>query len=233
MTRALLGALALAACGSSTTAPPPSPAPAPVVGKLVTSAEWMGPVREIRATGIAVPVAEIREVADAIGIPMSGTADIDISIDVPNAKPAQMTGHAHVTCTKCRLGGEHAKLHLGGSARANAFGGDGIEVGQIDFGRIEVAVSVANGLAEIDRWTVDSPDLAIEVTGRVELADPIGASKVTGCIRFKPSATLDKTSPQAFAVLSITGAPRGEDGFFSIALEGRVDGLRRLGKVCH
>ena len=38
---------------------------------------------------------------------------------------------------------------------------------------------------------------------------------------------------QTAAVLSLTGAPLGDDGFYSIRLEGTVGELRRLGQACH
>lgn len=230
MTR--LAMLAVVAC-SSAPPPPPPPAPPPVVGKLVSSAAWMGPVREIRAAGTQVPVAQIREIADLLGLPVSGTADVDVAIDVPNASPEQMTGHARVTCTACRIGDDHAKLMLFKGSRSAALAGDGLDVGHLDIDRLEVTADVANGGASLTHWRLVSPDVDLEISAHVRLASPLGASQVDGCIRFKPSPLLEKRDPKTFAVLSVTGAPLGDDGYYSIALEGRADAIRRLGKVCH
>jgi type II secretion system protein N len=227
--------LALAACGSSTPPAPPAPPPPPVIGKLVTSSHLSGTTQQIRANGLQVPLAQIPEIAAALDIPVSGTADIDISIDVPNGAAALVSGHARATCTKCTLGDDHAKLFApkGKDARANAFAGDGIEFGHLDFGTIDVDVEVANGRAEVKKFTVVSPDLTIEISGHVELAATIGESVISGCIRFKPDPELAKRQPKTYAVLMITGAPAGDDGVFSIELAGTIGNIKRLGKICH
>ena len=220
MTRLVALVVALGACGSSTTPAPATDRPAPAtpaallvppVGKLAITDEWVGPTKAFRAVGKAVPVDQLRQVTEALGLPVSGTADIDIALEVPNGSAAQIVGHARVACTKCRIGDDS---HL-------------------DFDRIDVALDVANGRAEITRWKVESPDLELELSGHVELASALGSSQVTGCVRFRPSEALRTGNPKTFALFSVTGAPLGDDGFYSIALEGTIDAMKRLGKVCH
>ncbi len=229
MTRLLL---VVAACSSSTT---PSPtAPPPPVGKLVATSELSGTVQEIRAAGTQVPLADLRAYLGGLGLPVSGTADIDISFDVPNGSAALIAGHAHVTCTKCRVGDDVAKLKLGGkTARTSAFAPDGLDFGHLDFDKLDVTLTVENGHAVIRKFAVTSPDVAIELIGEVDLATTIAASRVFGCLRFKPSPTLEKTQPKTFAVLSVTGAPLDEAGYYSIRLEGTIGDMKRLGQVCH
>src|SRR5262249_58983754 len=60
----------------------------------------------------------------------------------------------------------------------------------------------------------------------------IGASVVTGCLRFKGSDALLKREPRTHAQISTTGAPLGPDNLFHIKLDGPVREMRRLGQVC-
>ena len=96
-----------------------------------------------------------------------------------------------------------------------------------------VSIAIENGRAEIKTWKVASPDIAVEISGHVELASTVEDSRVAGCIRFKVGPGLDVRQPKTFAALSTTGAPLGEDGFFSIELAGTIGQMKRLGKVCH
>ena len=53
-----------------------------------------------------------------------------------------------------------------------------------------------------------------------------------GCIRYRPTDALRERDPKMHALLEITGAHRDDDGWFQIAIQGPLAGLKWLAKPC-
>jgi len=230
--------LFLAACSSpSSRAPAPAPAPALRPGVLDRGSTIDHDTAHIYAIGHAVALGEI-PMLDAIGLPVSGTADVDVDLHVPIVAGHQdfrhATGHAKLSCTSaCTLGDDVAKLvpHTQ-STQAAAFAGDGIQFGHLTFTKLQLEATFADGHADITRWIAESPDVVFQLGVHFDLAEQLERSMVTGCVRFKPTPALAERDPHTNAVLATTGAPLAPDGLFTIKLEGRADDLKRLGVVC-
>lgn len=235
MTRLLL---LLAACGSSSSEPPPKAAPPPpptpvVEGKLTSSAGLVGNTYQVRASGTKIDATTLPITAFLGGLPLVGKVDLDVSIDVGNGNADLAWGHVNVGCNGCKLGDDVAKLQLvSKSARMAAFAGDGLKFGHIAVDTFAMKATLNNGVGKIDSWQWQSPDLDLQVSGTVQLARDPQQSVVHGCLRFKPSAALAKQQPATYAVIQTTGAPVADDGYFTIALEGTIGEMKRLGRSC-
>ena len=203
-------------------------------GKLVASSEWLGTTKTIRAQGVEVPLAQLHDLVDRLGLPVTGLANVDLAIDVPNGSAAQINGKLDFRCIRCRIGDDVAKLQLGSNdARSNAFGGGGLDFGHLDVDQLDVAVAIANGHADLTKFVLRSPDLVLEITAHVELASSLEDSQLLGCIRFKGTPALAQRDPKLTALLGITGAPQDTDGMYTIRLDGSLAAPKRLGQICH
>lgn len=184
-----------------------------------------------RIVGTDVALGDLPFV-DWIGLPASGRADISIDVRVPNDHGERdfrgATGKIHLRCAPCRVGDDNAMLKTGGQL---PFGSE-LEFGYLDFDRAETTIVLANGHAKVQQWTVASPDVSIELLLDAELARNIADSRIEGCLRFKESPTLEARRPKTNAVVNLTGAPRGPDGFFSIRLTGTMGAMQRQAKIC-
>lgn len=228
----------VAGCASSSEpAPAPKPVapppPAVVEGKLVSSAELVGNTYQVRAAGTKVDASTLPLAAFLGGLPLTGLVDLDVSIDVGSGAADLAWGHVNVACNGCKLGDDVAKLVPGGgNARAAAFAGNGLDFGHLAVDHFAMQAKLDNGVGRITAWDWQSPELDLKVSGTVELAHDPKQSVVHGCIRFKPTDKLRKEQPKTYAVIQLTGAPVADDGYFTIALEGTVGEMKRLGRSC-
>lgn len=185
----------------------------------------------VRQGGRQVPVATLPAVAKRIGLPVTGTADIAISVDVPLVNQAtdytRAVGSAAISCTACQIGDDKSKLNL------SSIIGGGIDVSHLTVDRLEAKATVGGGKLELTTWQFSSPDLELDVALRVTFAAAsVFDSKVDGCITFNPTKALEARDPKLYSLLGLTGASRGRDGKFHIKLEGPIHNLRRLAQDC-
>lgn len=224
--RALVVLMA-AGCGSS------NPANVPADHRLYDLGSETGDTKYIRYGGKQVDVADIPRVADTLGLPVSGTADIVIDVAIPKTRRRPDYAKAHgtisIACTKCRLGDDQAKLVL---ADLTGLAPDGIPFGHLTIDQLEVEATIAGGKLALTSFKLRSPDFEIRLALSMAFASSFEDSAVTGCIRFKPTAALRARDPRMHDMLSLTGAARGPDGFDHVSLEGTVGETRRLAKDC-
>lgn len=194
-------------------------------------------VARIRYDGRGVPVADIPAVGMALGLPVSGTADVAIDVSIPISNGARdyrrARGTLDIRCTKCQLGDDVAKLRPATHAKHSSdFVGDGIYFGHLTFERLEARLQIGDGRVALARWVADSPDVTIELALEIELASAYEGSALRGCLRFKDKPTLRERDPKMAALLGISGAPLGPDGLFHIELAGTLGEVKRLGRAC-
>lgn len=162
---------------------------------------------------------------------MSGDAVVDLDVtgqdDLRTAK-----GRLTIACTGCRLGDDKTKLAVPANHRASAFVGDGIEVGHLDLGKVDIAIAVGEGKATIERFDVTSDDLTIQVTGGAKLAQRLGDAELDLCIRFGATAALKQRDMRTYALLVTTGAARGANDSSYLAMTGKVTEPRIMARVC-
>lgn len=234
MRHALLFVL-FAACGSSSDSSGPS-AP-PDDHKLHDLSSESNDGSRIAWAGKEVPLADIRAIADRIGLPLSGTADVSIYLDVSKPQGARdyskAKGTIAISCTKCQIGDGTAKLAIGGNKRTQAFVGDGLDVGSLMIDSLEAKAIVGDGKLELSVWKLASADLEVQLALAADIAKTgLRQSDVKACLRFKPTKALEQRSPKTYALLSMTGGSLGEDGFYSIEISGRAGELKRFSRKC-
>lgn len=174
-------------------------------------------------------------VTESVGLPATGKVEISIDLQHAKADLSKASGTIRVRCPKgCRLGDDVAKLMPKlKNARANAFVGDGLSFGHIDFDSFDIVVDVADGVARIAKWDVQSKDVALILDGTVTLGSSVSDSQAKLCLRFAPTPALQQRDPKTAAVLMTTGAQTSpRDGMFNIELVDRIGQLKKLARLC-
>ena len=179
-----------------------------------------------------VPLQEMPMASLLAGLPMTGDADVAIDLTVPGEGGKhdyrKVAGSIAVGCPAgCTLGDDAARLRSPGP-----MGAGGIPFGHITFDKVDIRAEVQQGHLKVTRWQVASKDLTLDLTLDIPFAAELADSTLDGCLRFKPSPSLEQRDPRTAAVIATTGAPRGADGSYSIKIEGRVGQRRLLGQAC-
>lgn len=224
--RVTLSVLVIVGC--STRKDPP-PAPPTIIAPGVTRTDSSEPGgTHTTIVGKDLDLAQL-PVIEAIGLPTSGHASFTLDVHVPTGNLAGTSGTIEMHCTsKCRVGDDHATLKMNGK---NAFGGE-LQFGHIDFDKIDVKVAIGGGRAEVTDWKVESPDVELDVKGKLVLGKSIGNSRIDACVRFRAKPELAARDPKTDAVIQTTGAAKAADGFFNIALVDQLSDMKRLARVC-
>ncbi len=218
----------LLACGS------PNPRDVPLDHELHDLSSETDEAKHLRYGGKQVSLAKL-PVADKVGLPVSGTADVMVDIAIPKTAGtldyAKATGSISITCTQCQLGDDHTKLRLGDELMA-ALDIDGIAFGHLTAHRLEATFIIANGRLVLRTFKLASPDIELTFSLALDLAIDLDASVVRGCLRFRPTEALRARDPKLFDLLRLTGAARSDDGFEQVQLAGTFGTVKRLGRPC-
>jgi hypothetical protein len=153
----------LAACGSSSESGPGS-AIVPDDHKLHDLGKDAPDVLRMAWFGKQVSLADLPMVNEQVGLPVTGTADVAIDIEVPKTGGTpdfrRAKGTVSIACTKCQIGDDQAKLKpKARNARQSAFVGDGIAFGHIAIDSFDAKLVIGAGRAELTSWKLVSPDL--------------------------------------------------------------------------
>lgn len=224
----------LVGCGSGQP-PPTSPAPADRNARpaaLSVETRYFDNEVTYEVSGQGVELASL-PVAAWLGLPWSGRASIDVQVRVPLASGAEdwsrAEGAIKVSCERCQMGDDRAKLPVSGGG---AFAGDGIDFGHLGFSHITAEVKLSGGNAELTTWKLASADIQVELAGRVSLMPKLDESHVEACVRFSTTPALAKRDPRTSAVLGLTGGAVAADGMYNIRVSGPFAAPRRLAQVC-
>jgi membrane-associated protease RseP (regulator of RpoE activity) len=215
---ARVGLVGLAACGAATAKPVATPAAEDheLHVEIATGADGL----HVKVVGHAAQLVHA-PLADLIGMPASGTADVAIDVVVPRDARAA-TGSIEVRCiSQCALGDDAAPTRIG----SHEFG---FSLGKVPIDDFELRATIGGGTLEIAKWTAHVEGIEIAIVGRIELAHDFGDSVITGCARFRPVQADEKMRELA----AVSGAPVARDGYYNIRLAGHVGDMRRLAEVC-
>jgi len=217
----------LGVIGCSARKDPPAPPGIIAPGVTRTDASEPGGMHTtITGTDVDLAALPMRE---WIGLPASGHGSIALDVHVPTGNVAGATGTIELHClAKCRLGDDHAVIQA--SAKSRMLGD--LQFGHIDFDRIDVKIAIGGGHADVTEWKVESPDVELDVKGKLVLANKLNDSRIDACVRFRAKPDFTARDPKTSAVIELTGAPKAADGFYNIALADKVTEMKRLGRVC-
>jgi type II secretion system protein N len=192
--------------------------------------------------GVDLPAANL-PMREAIGLPMAGKLEIEVSLDLPNEKNkagktapdwTKAVGDISFECpTGCTFGDGKTKLKPKlKNARSQAFAGEGIDFGKINVDTMLAKVVIKDGQLDLTKFDAKSQDGELHIDYNMTLSPEFGDSAVAGCLRFKGSDGLQKREPKTFAALTTTGASIGPDNLFHIKLDGHFKDMKRLAQFC-
>ena len=173
-----------------------------------------------------------------LGLPASGTVEIDADLTVPadgrRRDWSAAKGSFAVRCVDgCRIGDDVTKLvPKARNTRSSAFVGDGLDFGHVDLDAFTVRMVVADGRLAITEWTVRSPDLVLDVSGDVRLSRDLEDSTIDVCIRFEPTEALRQRDPKTHAVFAFLGKALLGNGPSMIAVGGTIENARMVPRPC-
>lgn len=152
----------------------------------------------------------------ASGPPVRGTLSAKVDLSVPGNRVTKAKGVIEFTCKSCSVGDNKAKIKIPG----NPMMAMGITLPRVRIGRLSGMIKVDDGVATFERLSARSPDIELELEGRLNLRKPMAFSMIQAYLRFKISdAFLAKNSK--FAILT-TALARGKrpDGFYGMSITG-------------
>ncbi|MEO8704993.1 MAG: type II secretion system protein GspN [Kofleriaceae bacterium] len=193
--------------------------------------------------GVDVPSQQLpmREVLS--NLPMSGTIEFDLDMDLPNEKLKngktgpnwqKAVGELEFQCPSgCTIGDGRSKLKLKAkNARSQAFAGEGTDFGKIQIQSLLAKLEIKDGKVDLTKFETKSNDVELHVEYTMTLQQDINDSVVLGCLRFKGTDALRKREPKTFDQIALTGAARHTDGLDHIHLKGTFKDMRKLPEVC-
>jgi type II secretion system protein N len=187
---------------------------------------------EAEVTTDGLPLQNLPGVADAVGLPMEGTLDASLELELPKLKWKDAKGAVKITCNGCTVGDGEAKLKMKPRQgkrfkRRNAFASDGVTVPRLDLGAALVEISINKGIGKIERFAANSRDGQLTINGEIRFSDPFKNSTFPGCMNFKLTEDLKQREPNFGNIEAMLPArARQEDGTYSIPTKGKLTALR-------
>ncbi len=239
----LLLSLLGGACGKPATKasvhakPASTEMPPAVSGTLVDASTDGLDARVLRYVGEAVPVEKLPIVAEAIGLPVSGLADVRIDVNLPKsggvADYSKANGTIELRCRACRVGDDSARLQPRVTSKsASTFVGEGIEFGHVDIAAFEARMTIVDGKLETREWKLESADLELRARVTGTLTQDVTASTIDGCVAFRPTPELARRDGRTHAVLQLIGGALDSDDLLKIQLAGTLGEPRLLARPC-
>jgi type II secretion system protein N len=167
----------------------------------------------------------------AVGLPMTGGLALDLDLTLPEMKWREARGSLSLSCERCTIGDGETQIRPraqeGAARRGNFFAQGGLTVPRIDLGTMRGAIELRDGRGQIDELSAVSADGELHVTGEIELADPVGQSRLPGCIRFRLTEDFEAREP-AFGNTNLWMPERARqaDGFYAVPTEGTLANFR-------
>jgi type II secretion system protein N len=116
---------------------------------------------------------------------------------------------------------------------------DGIDFGKVVMDLLSMKVEITPGAGEgkpgkleVKQFETKSNDGELHVDYAMALEHDFTESVVDGCLRFKPSDTLQRRDQKTYDAMMLTGAERRADGLFHIKLTDRFKWMKRLNLEC-
>ncbi len=177
---------------------------------------------ELQVRARDVRLSDIPGVRDAINLPLSGTAKLDLNIVSPSGKLADANGEITLSCDSVVIGDGKTPLKVAG----NPFLSGGLTLPRVRLDDFGGHVAIEKGLAKLQEITGKSRDGEVALEGEVTLRDPLATSTVNAYLRFKLSDAFLKQASAVATMLQMVGAQgKRPDGFYGMRLSGRLGQL--------
>jgi type II secretion system protein N len=177
---------------------------------------------ELQVRARDVRLGDLPGVRDAINLPLSGTAKLDLSLASPSGKLAEASGEITLSCDNVVIGDGKTPLKVAG----NPFLSGGLTLPKVRLDDFGGHVAIDKGMAKLQEIAGKSRDGEVALEGEVALRDPLPASTVNAYLRFKLSDAFLKQASAVATMLQMVGAQgKRPDGFYGMRLSGRLGQL--------
>ncbi len=124
----------------------------------------------IKAALDSVNLRQISMVQSALGLPIEGVVSGNVDVTL-GAESAQTNGSAQLTIDRLAIGNGRAELKPPGMTK-------GIALERLAAGKLEIEIKIEEGTAKIEKLHGRGPDLELDGSGTIRLAQPFSASRV-------------------------------------------------------
>jgi type II secretion system protein N len=174
---------------------------------------------ELKVRARQVNLGELPGVRDAINLPLSGTAKLDLDVASASGKLAEANGEISLSCDQVVLGDGKTPLKVAG----NPFLSGGLTLPRVRLADFGGHVAIDKGMAKLQEIGGKSPDGEVALEGEVTLRDPLPSSTVNAYLRFKFTDAFLKQASAVQTILQVAGAQgKRPDGFYGMRLSGRL-----------
>lgn len=159
-----------------------------------------------------------------IGVPLKGTADGDIDLTLAPV-PADSHGAINLTVDKLLLADSKTAVKVPGMS-------GGLTLATLDAGKLELKVTIKDGVATIERMESKGKDLELSGSGSIRLANPVSQSRADVLLsvkiddKYKQQSERTKMMFELMEQNPITSAAKTSDGSLRFRLTGTLAALR-------
>lgn len=205
------------ACGSSG---PPAPTSGPIESIVHVGATAV----TLHAVRHRLALAELPIDAP---VPLRGAIELDANVTIPlvSFRPElrYAAGRARVRCVDHCQVGDGAPVQIGQL--------DPVPLPGVSLDGLAAEVRIADGVARLTQFALASDDLELQVGFVVRLARAPEDSRLDGCLRFRPTATVATRDPRLHALLTLA-SPASANGWDHVRVTGTVEAPRLRAEVC-
>ncbi|MEQ8278812.1 MAG: type II secretion system protein GspN [Deltaproteobacteria bacterium] len=162
----------------------------------------------VDATIAGVELALVPGAADAIGLPLSGTVDAKIDLELSKEDVKKSSG-------LIELKGSGLELLEGGKV-------SGFPVPALALGNLDWSVPVKNGKLLFEKQEMKGENVEVKLDGEITLNKDFSRSVLNLVVSFQPTDAFLKKEPLLGALLQNIRSAKGSDGFYSYAMTGSI-----------
>jgi len=120
-----------------------------------------------------IDVGRAPMLASAVGLPMLGSLDGSIEVEIPGGKIDKASGSVTLNISNLAVGDGKAKIL------------QVIALPKVDVGTVSIEGTITEGNLRVTKLTASGKDLQVEADGKVKLREPFDASSLDLNLRFK------------------------------------------------
>ncbi len=162
----------------------------------------------VDATIAGVELALVPGAADAIGLPLSGTVDAKIELELSKEDVKKSSG-------LIELKGSGLELLEGGKV-------SGFPVPALALGNLDWSVPVKDGKLLFEKQEMKGENVEVKLDGEITLNKDFSRSVLNLVVSFQPTDAFLKKEPLLGALLQNIRSAKGSDGFYSYAMTGSI-----------
>jgi len=180
---------------------------------------------ELQLEASGVRLEEFAALVALTGVPVKGSAMAHLDLELPEKKVKNAKGRLELTIVDGQVGEKGARIKAGLTGSLAYMAAEGIEMEKgLALGRFAANFDIKDGRATAEEFDASGGDAEGNFAGFILLRDHLGASALTGYVKFKVSDDYLRDS-RKFSMLmgspSLTRATRA-DGFYGFNVRGTL-----------